>query len=103
MADGPDLSFLWSTLRIRLFSPGDSKDRYLGIWYKNMSLTVVWVANRTTNYRSIWSFNHQGRWKFSPSQPNRGCCLVFEFDKNHEEPSRAVYWILEIGSERRDW
>ncbi|KAF8414025.1 hypothetical protein HHK36_002024 [Tetracentron sinense] len=28
------------------FSPGDSKDRYLGIWYKNMSLTVVWVANR---------------------------------------------------------
>ncbi|KAF5782696.1 putative protein kinase RLK-Pelle-DLSV family [Helianthus annuus] len=30
------------------FSPGNgsSGDRYLGIWYHNLSLTVVWVANR---------------------------------------------------------
>ncbi|XP_062082943.1 G-type lectin S-receptor-like serine/threonine-protein kinase At4g27290 [Humulus lupulus] len=29
------------------FSPGNSKNRYLGIWYKNISAqTVVWVANR---------------------------------------------------------
>ena len=29
------------------FSPGDSKNRYLGIWYKKVApQTVVWVANR---------------------------------------------------------
>ncbi|XVF77715.1 hypothetical protein PTKIN_Ptkin14bG0069300 [Pterospermum kingtungense] len=29
------------------FSPGNSKNRYLGIWYKNIPIqTVVWVANR---------------------------------------------------------
>lgn len=29
------------------FSPGSSKNRYLGIWYKKISIgTVVWVANR---------------------------------------------------------
>ena len=28
------------------FSPGNSGNRYLGIWYKNLPLTVVWVANR---------------------------------------------------------
>ncbi|KAK1378377.1 Receptor-like serine/threonine-protein kinase [Heracleum sosnowskyi] len=31
------------------FSPGNSKSRYLGIWYKNIAnQTVVWVANRDT-------------------------------------------------------
>lgn len=31
------------------FSPGNSMNRYLGIWYKNKSpQTVVWVANRET-------------------------------------------------------
>ena len=31
------------------FSPGKSKNRYLGIWYKKISEgTVVWVANRET-------------------------------------------------------
>jgi hypothetical protein len=28
------------------FSPGDSRNLYLGIWYKNSSHTIVWVANR---------------------------------------------------------
>ncbi|KAL7218802.1 hypothetical protein ACSBR2_011966 [Camellia fascicularis] len=29
------------------FSPGNSQNQYLGIWYKNISVrTVVWVANR---------------------------------------------------------
>ncbi|KAM0042763.1 putative protein kinase RLK-Pelle-DLSV family [Helianthus debilis subsp. tardiflorus] len=31
------------------FSPGSSKNRYLGIWYKNTSpQTIAWVANRET-------------------------------------------------------
>ncbi|GMN64559.1 hypothetical protein TIFTF001_033632 [Ficus carica] len=30
------------------FSPGKSKNRYLGIWYKRRPDTVVWVANRNS-------------------------------------------------------
>ncbi|KAJ0763530.1 putative non-specific serine/threonine protein kinase [Helianthus annuus] len=31
------------------FSPGKSMNRYVGIWYKKISMgTVVWVANRET-------------------------------------------------------
>ncbi|XP_024989780.1 G-type lectin S-receptor-like serine/threonine-protein kinase At4g27290 [Cynara cardunculus var. scolymus] len=30
------------------FSPGNSKKRFLGIWYKKAKSTIVWVANRET-------------------------------------------------------
>ncbi|XP_019194220.1 PREDICTED: G-type lectin S-receptor-like serine/threonine-protein kinase At4g27290 [Ipomoea nil] len=37
------------TFELGFFSPGESKNRYVGIWYKNISVTtVVWVANRET-------------------------------------------------------
>ncbi|XP_054813953.1 G-type lectin S-receptor-like serine/threonine-protein kinase At4g27290 isoform X2 [Prosopis cineraria] len=28
------------------FSPGSSTNRYVGLWYKNIPVTVLWVANR---------------------------------------------------------
>ncbi|KAI9079162.1 hypothetical protein K1719_038888 [Acacia pycnantha] len=35
------------TFELGFFSPGRSKNRYIGIWYKNIQpRTVVWVANR---------------------------------------------------------
>ncbi|KAG5407167.1 hypothetical protein IGI04_013286 [Brassica rapa subsp. trilocularis] len=35
------------SFELGFFSPGGSRNRYLGIWYKKVSLqTVVWVANR---------------------------------------------------------
>nr|DAD43151.1 TPA_asm: hypothetical protein HUJ06_001381 [Nelumbo nucifera] len=35
------------TFELGFFSPGNSRNRYLGIWYKNIPLpTIVWVANR---------------------------------------------------------
>ncbi|KAF3634410.1 putative G-type lectin S-receptor-like serine/threonine-protein kinase SD1-1-like [Capsicum annuum] len=35
------------TFEMGFFSPGNSKNRYVGMWYKNISVrTVVWVANR---------------------------------------------------------
>ncbi|XP_077243378.1 receptor-like serine/threonine-protein kinase SD1-8 [Tasmannia lanceolata] len=35
------------TFQLGFFSPGNSTNRYLGIWYNNISIpTVVWVANR---------------------------------------------------------
>ncbi|KAJ0500896.1 putative non-specific serine/threonine protein kinase [Helianthus annuus] len=37
------------TFELGFFSPGNSKNHYVGIWYKKRSYrTVVWVANRNT-------------------------------------------------------
>jgi len=35
------------SFELGFFSPGSSRNRYVGIWYKNIPVrTVVWVANR---------------------------------------------------------
>ncbi|PON81461.1 S-receptor-like serine/threonine-protein kinase [Trema orientale] len=47
ISDGGTLVSEEGTFELGFFSPGSSKDRYLGIWYKNIPVqTVVWVANR---------------------------------------------------------
>ena len=48
------------------FSPGNSKSRYLGIWYKKISTTtrtIVWVANRVvplTDTSGVLTIAHPG-------------------------------------------
>ncbi|XP_059591529.1 G-type lectin S-receptor-like serine/threonine-protein kinase At4g27290, partial [Vitis vinifera] len=45
--DGETINSAGGTFQLGFFSPGDSKNRYLGIWYKKVApQTVVWVANR---------------------------------------------------------
>ncbi|KAI3817671.1 hypothetical protein L1987_11467 [Smallanthus sonchifolius] len=47
--DGKTIVSNRNTFEMGFFSPGKSKNRYLGIWYKKISVcTVVWVANRET-------------------------------------------------------
>ncbi|XLU93877.1 hypothetical protein S245_008229 [Arachis hypogaea] len=47
LQDGETLVSSGGTFEVGFFSPGNSTNRYLGIWYKNVSpLTVIWVANR---------------------------------------------------------
>ncbi|KAK1419590.1 hypothetical protein QVD17_28794 [Tagetes erecta] len=47
--DGETLVSKGEMFELGFFSPGKSKNRYLGIWYKKISYgTVVWVANRET-------------------------------------------------------
>ncbi|KAF9588231.1 hypothetical protein IFM89_008631 [Coptis chinensis] len=49
LKDGQTLVSEGQRFELGFFSPKYSKNRYLGIWYKNISLlTVVWVANRNT-------------------------------------------------------
>ncbi|KAD2805055.1 hypothetical protein E3N88_38432 [Mikania micrantha] len=49
ISDGETIVSEDSKFELGFFSPGNSKDRYLGIWFKNTSpQTVVWVANRET-------------------------------------------------------
>ncbi|XP_042479052.1 G-type lectin S-receptor-like serine/threonine-protein kinase At4g27290 [Macadamia integrifolia] len=46
ISDGQTLVSSGQSFVLGFFSPHASKNRYLGIWYKNISFTVVWVANR---------------------------------------------------------
>ncbi|XP_030469196.2 G-type lectin S-receptor-like serine/threonine-protein kinase At4g27290 isoform X1 [Syzygium oleosum] len=48
LSDGETIASSGGTFELGFFSPGSSRGRYLGIWYKNIPLrTVVWVANRS--------------------------------------------------------
>ena len=45
--DGQTITSAGGSFELGFFSPGSSKNRYLGIWYKKVATgTVVWVANR---------------------------------------------------------
>ena len=47
ISDGKSLVSKDGNFELGFFTPGNSKNRYLGIWYKNIpSKTIVWVANR---------------------------------------------------------
>ncbi|XP_023635511.1 G-type lectin S-receptor-like serine/threonine-protein kinase At4g27290 isoform X2 [Capsella rubella] len=47
LKDGDTIVSKGGSFELGFFSPGGSRNRYLGIWYKQISLqTVVWVANR---------------------------------------------------------
>ncbi|GMN68860.1 hypothetical protein TIFTF001_037909 [Ficus carica] len=47
ISDGETLVSKEGVFELGFFSPGTSKKRYMGIWYKNIPIqTVVWVANR---------------------------------------------------------
>ncbi|GMI65500.1 hypothetical protein like AT4G27290 [Hibiscus trionum] len=46
VSDGETLVSSLETFELGFFSPGKSRNMYLGIWYKNSPEAVVWVANR---------------------------------------------------------
>ncbi|KAL5802694.1 hypothetical protein ACOSQ4_030999 [Xanthoceras sorbifolium] len=46
ITDGETLVSASQTFELGFFTPGNSNNRYLGIWYKCSPSTVVWVANR---------------------------------------------------------
>lgn len=62
--DGQSLVSAKGTFEVGFFSPGNSKGRYLGMWYRNLTpLTVVWVANRETplhNNLGVLKLNENG-------------------------------------------
>ncbi|RDX84538.1 G-type lectin S-receptor-like serine/threonine-protein kinase, partial [Mucuna pruriens] len=62
--DGETLISAGGTFEVGFFSLGTSTNRYLGVWYRNLSpLTVVWVANRETplqNNSGVLKVNEKG-------------------------------------------
>ncbi|EEF36617.1 S-locus-specific glycoprotein S13 precursor, putative [Ricinus communis] len=73
VTDGETLVSAGESFKLGFFSPGNSRTRYLGIWYNKVSvMTVVWVANRETplidssgvlkitDHRILALLNHNG-------------------------------------------
>ncbi|XP_012573952.1 G-type lectin S-receptor-like serine/threonine-protein kinase At4g27290 [Cicer arietinum] len=63
--DGETLVSSDGTFEVGFFSPKDSTNRYLGVWFRNVSpLTILWVANRETplqkNSGGILKFDSKG-------------------------------------------
>ncbi|CAL5402222.1 unnamed protein product [Camellia sinensis] len=64
--DGDTIVSIGGSFALGFFSPGNSKNRYVGIWYNkisNDSRTVVWVANRenpVTDSSGILMVTQQG-------------------------------------------
>ncbi|XP_048320087.2 G-type lectin S-receptor-like serine/threonine-protein kinase At4g27290 isoform X2 [Ziziphus jujuba] len=50
ITDGTTLVSSGQRFELGFFSPGSSKNRYLGIWYKTAPDVVVWVANRNNPF-----------------------------------------------------
>ncbi|PSR96327.1 G-type lectin S-receptor-like serine/threonine-protein kinase [Actinidia chinensis var. chinensis] len=82
LADGETLVSTSQRFEFGFFSPGSSKNRYLGIWYVKTPATVVWVANRNnpiTDSQGILNISGDGSlvlvngkqnlvWSSNPSQ-----------------------------------
>ncbi|KAL2496101.1 G-type lectin S-receptor-like serine/threonine-protein kinase [Forsythia ovata] len=61
--DGQTLVSEGQIFELGFFSPGRSKDRFLGIWYKTTPEIVVWVANRNqpiTDSQGILTISRNG-------------------------------------------
>ena len=62
ISNGETLVSSGQSFELGFFSPGNSNNWYLGIWYKNTPQTVVWVANRnnpiTDSYRVLTIINN---------------------------------------------
>ncbi|KAL0284556.1 UNVERIFIED_CONTAM: G-type lectin S-receptor-like serine/threonine-protein kinase [Sesamum angustifolium] len=47
IVDGETMVSSGGMFELGFFSPGNSRNRFVGMWYKNVTvMTVVWVANR---------------------------------------------------------
>uniref|UniRef100_A0A2N9EQF3 Protein kinase domain-containing protein n=1 Tax=Fagus sylvatica TaxID=28930 RepID=A0A2N9EQF3_FAGSY len=54
ISEGRALASADGSFELGFFSPGNSTNRYLGIWYKNIPvITVIWVANRNNPIKDL--------------------------------------------------
>ncbi|KAF8411265.1 hypothetical protein HHK36_003812 [Tetracentron sinense] len=82
--DGDILVSTGERFALGFFSPGSSRDRYLGIWYNKVSeQSPVWVANRETsvkNFNGVLMINGYGN--------------LIVFDKNQNSTAWSTYVAL---------
>ncbi|ESR65287.1 hypothetical protein CICLE_v10007779mg [Citrus x clementina] len=62
--DGEKLVSSSQRFELGFFSPGKSKSRYLGIWFRKVPDTVVWVANRDrpiSDHNAVLTISNNGK------------------------------------------
>ncbi|KAI3677007.1 hypothetical protein L1987_86625 [Smallanthus sonchifolius] len=88
LKDGDILVSNGETFALGFFSPGNSSNRYVGIWYNKVSdQTIVWVANRDrpiANSSGILSVDETGN-------------LVL-----HEKDQGFVFWLTNVSGVAND-
>ena len=85
--DGDTITSPGGSFELGFFSPDNSKNRYLGIWYKKVATgTVVWVANRQiplTHSSGVSNLTDQGlkkpNSKLPPAEVMVSPSLIFLF------------------------
>ncbi|MCD7462296.1 hypothetical protein HAX54_048204, partial [Datura stramonium] len=103
LKDGDNIASRGGSFEMGFFSPGNSKLRHVGMWYKNISVrTVVWVANREapltgrSGMKLGWNFV-TGREVYLSSWQNKEDPAPGDFTY-HCDPSGYPQNILNKGS-----
>jgi len=115
LSDGSTLISKDGTFELGFFSPGNSPNRYVGIWYKNIPVkTVVWVANRdnpskdnsskliinnegnlvllSNNQSLLWSTNTTKKTSIPIVQLLDNGNLVLRDEKDNESDEDSFLW-----------
>ncbi|KDO74325.1 hypothetical protein CISIN_1g042187mg, partial [Citrus sinensis] len=61
--DGEKLVSSAQRFELGFFSPGKSKNRYVGLWYQKIPDTVFWVANRNSpisDHNAVLTISNNG-------------------------------------------
>jgi hypothetical protein len=113
--DGYTLVSAGRSFQLGFFSPGNSKSRYVGIWYTTSSETVVWVANRdaplkdhsgvlkvtgdgilmlllnSTNSTAVWSSNTSRTTEINPVAQLLDTGNLVVKDRNDDDPEKFLW------------
>ncbi|PON49884.1 S-receptor-like serine/threonine-protein kinase [Parasponia andersonii] len=93
----PDGSF-----EIGFFRPGSSKNRYVGIWYKNIpAQTVVWVANRcspVTDSSGSLTLNSSGNLALLGQNKTVVWSSTMTTTSSIKQPLRPILQLLDSGN-----
>ncbi|OMP04567.1 hypothetical protein COLO4_09513 [Corchorus olitorius] len=115
LSDGETLVSGDKSFKLGFFSPGSSKNRYVGIWYKKIPVrTIVWVANRqnpindtsgllmvnstgnlvllSQNQTVVWSSNTTKKAQSPIVQLLDSGNLVLRDERNGDSDSEAYLW-----------
>ncbi|KAH9803033.1 G-type lectin S-receptor-like serine/threonine-protein kinase [Citrus sinensis] len=97
--DGETLVSANESFELGFFSPGKSKSRYLGIWYKKIANgTVTWVANRDAplpDRSGVLSISSQGNGTLILLNSTNGIVWSFNAARTAQNP---VALLLESGN-----
>ena len=97
--DGRTLVSPNGSFELGFFSPGSSKNRYLGIWYNNIPVqTVVWVANRCNpinDLSGLLSLNSSGNLVLSQQNKTMVWSSTMSLIKQAEKP---ILQLLDSGN-----